>query len=426
MRRSALAWLACAASYAPPRRRTVAPLYAQQSDDDTWEALGLLSTTIEAAKALGPEFARPTPVQSSAIASILKDQSDALIHAQTGSGKTLAYLLPLVERVDSTRQNTQACVVVPTRELGMQVAKVLRRLTKGTVMSLLDGSSLKRQRTWAWAEPPHIVVGNPGPLRKMADYGGLKTLDACSFVVVDEVDSFLDDIDRRESLHRLLNDHLPATRTTVFATASIDAPQHMPGDLQRRRWATRQVAYLSSERGMPSIAHSLVICSKPEARLAVVRQFLKGVFEANAETAAVVFLDAKRLSLLPKIAAVLSQDGLKVDVLDEIADLGSRSSAFEAYVKGETDVLLTTDLAARGLDAPRTSLVVNFDVPRTATSYLHRAGRTARLGRRGAVLTVCEQGERFALERFGNKLGVAIGGLEAGAAAYEALAVGQD
>ena len=177
---------------------------------------------------------------------------------------------------------------------------------------------------------------------------------------------------------------------------------------------------------MPSIAHSLVICSKPEARLAVVRQFLKGVFEANAETAAVVFLDAKRLSLLPKIAAVLSQDGLKVDVLDEIADLGSRSSAFEAYVKGETDVLLTTDLAARGLDAPRTSLVVNFDVPRTATSYLHRAGRTARLGRRGAVLTVCEQGERFALERFGNKLGVAIGGLEAGAAAYEALAVGQD
>ena len=413
-----VACLACtAAAYAPPRRRrAVAPLCAQQGDD-AWEQLGLQPTTAQAARQLGPEFRSPTPAQASAIPSIVQDDSDALIHARTGSGKTLAYLLPLIERIDSSRQATQACVVVPTRELGLQVAKVLRRLTKGTVMSLLDGSSLKWQRTWAWAEPPHVVVGNPTPLRRMADEAGLKSLDACEFVVIDEVDSFLDDDERRDALHRLLNDHLPRQRSTVFATASVDAPQRLPGDLLRRRWATRPVEYLSSERGMPTIQHSLVLCPKPEARLAVLRQFLKGV-----KAATVVFFDAKRLSLLPKIAAALRKDNLRVDVLNESDDLESRSSAFEAFVRGEVDVLLTTDLAARGLDAPRTSLVVNFDVPRTATDYLHRAGRTARLGRRGAVLTICEKSERFALERFGNKLGVGIYELEAGSEAYARLA----
>ena len=286
-------------------------------------------------------------------------------------------------------------------------------------MSLLDGSSLKRQRTWAWAEPPHVVVGNPSPLRRMADEAGLKSLDACAYVVVDEVDAFLDDDERRESLHRLLNDHLPRQRSTVFATASVDAPQRLPGDLLRRRWATRPVQYLSSERGMPAIQHTLVLCPKPEARLAVLRQFLKGVHVPT-----VVFFDEKRLTLLPKIAAALKHDNLRVDVLNEADDLESRSSAFEAFVRGEVDVLLTTDLAARGLDAPRTSLVVNFDVPRTATDYLHRAGRTARLGRNGAVLTICEENERFVVERFGNKLGVGIDEVAAGSEAYARLAGG--
>jgi len=136
----------------------------------------------------------------------------------------------------------------------------------------------------------------------------------------------------------------------------------------------------------------------------------------------VVFFDEKRLTLLPKIASALKQDDLRVDVLNESDDLESRSSAFEAFVRGEVDVLLTTDLAARGLDAPRTSLVVNFDVPRTATDYLHRAGRTARLGRNGAVLTICEENERFVVERFGNKLGVGIDEVAAGAEAYRRLA----
>ena len=170
---------------------------------------------------------------------------------------------------------------------------------------------------------------------------------------------------------------------------------------------------------MPTIQHTLVLCPKPEARLAVLRQFLKGV-----KAATVVFFDGKRLSLLPKIAAALTQDDLRVDVLNEADDLESRSTAFEAFVSGEVDVLLTTDLAARGLDAPRTSLVVNFDVPRTATDYLHRAGRTARLGRNGAVLTICEENERFVVERFGNKLGVGIDEVAAGSEAYARLAGG--
>ena len=126
-------------------------------------AARLTTNNGQAARQLGPEFQSPAPRHGlSSIPSILEDESDALIHARTGSGKTLAYLLPLIERIDSSRQAARPVCRRPTRELGLQVAKVLRRLTTGTVMSLLDGSSLKRQRTWAWAEPPHVaVVGNP-------------------------------------------------------------------------------------------------------------------------------------------------------------------------------------------------------------------------------------------------------------------------
>ena len=301
-------------------------------------------------------------------------------------------------------------------------------LSAGTVMLFGIFFSEWARAKIGWVEPEVEMRSlresySPGDLgfdplgQKPKDEAGLKSLDACAFVVIDEVDSFLDDDERRDALHRLLNDHLPRQRSTVFATASVDAPQRLPGDLLRRRWATRPVSYLSSERGMPTIQHTLVLCPKPEARLAVLRQFLKGV-----KTATVVFFDEKRLSLLPKIAAALKQDDLRVDVLNEADDLESRSSAFEAFVRGEVDVLLTTDLAARGLDAPRTSLVINFDVPRTATDYLHRAGRTARLGRSGAVLTICEKSERFALERFGNKLGVGVDEVAAGSEAYARLA----
>lgn len=148
-------------------------------------------------------------------------RSDAVLHAQTGSGKTLAFLLPFFSLVEPSRAAVQCLVVVPTRELGLQVAGVAKRLAAATgkatggkvqVMSVLDGSSNKRQRAWAWAEPPHIVIGNPENLSKLVSTGAIR-VNAVSYVVVDEVDACLLSEATRSWLHELLARSLSPTHS---------------------------------------------------------------------------------------------------------------------------------------------------------------------------------------------------------------------
>ena len=167
-------------------------------------------------------FVKPTLVQRKALEVILGESRDAVVHAQTGSGKTLAFLLPLFALIDPSRAAVQAIVIVPTRELGLQVASVAKRLAAATgnstggkiqVMSVLEGSSNKRQRAWAWAEPPHIVVGNPESLSRLVRNGAVR-VNAVSYVVVDEVDACLLSEETRASLHELLAHSLSPTHAT--------------------------------------------------------------------------------------------------------------------------------------------------------------------------------------------------------------------
>lgn len=164
-------------------------------------------------------FPTPTLVQREALEVILSGENDAVLHAQTGSGKTLAFLLPLFAAVDPTRSAVQGIIIVPTRELGLQVAAVAKRLAGATnsstggkiqVMSVLEGSKNKRQRAWAWADPPHIVIGNPDNLNRLVLTGAIR-VNAVSYVVVDEVDACLLSEATRASLHELLARSLSPT-----------------------------------------------------------------------------------------------------------------------------------------------------------------------------------------------------------------------
>lgn len=164
-------------------------------------------------------FVNPTLVQREALEVILGGGNDAILHAQTGSGKTLAFLVPLLALVDPSRAAVQGLVVVPTRELGLQVAGVAKRLAAATgnamggkiqVMSVLEGSSNRRQRAWAWAEPPHVVIGNPESLSRLVTNGAIR-VNAVSYVVVDEVDACLLSEGTRASLHELLARNLSPT-----------------------------------------------------------------------------------------------------------------------------------------------------------------------------------------------------------------------
>ncbi|KAH8065424.1 helicase [Aureococcus anophagefferens] len=242
----------------------------------TWQSLNLPPPIVQALTSTD-DYATPTAVQAETIPVAL-DGHDCLIHAQTGSGKTLAYLAPLFARVDASRQTTQAVVIVPTRELGLQVAASpaprRRSAPDGKpvmVMSLLDGSSHRRQRAWAWAEPPHVVVGNAksvrhGRERRVALRGPVR------YVVVDEVDAFLDPAksDDRAALHAFLVGDLengadgagePGVSRDPpdgLATASLEQPRHLAERLASMRWSKKAPSYVrvgAAEATPGSLSH---------------------------------------------------------------------------------------------------------------------------------------------------------------------------
>eukprot|EP01035_Chromulina_nebulosa_P018248 gene18248-23921_t len=184
-------------------------------------------------------------VQSTALPIIL-DGKDVILQSQTGSGKTLVYSLPILSNIDASRAAIQAVIIVPTRELGLQVAGVLKQLSVGSpnkimIMPLVEGSQNRRQQLWAVADPPHIIVGNPKSLQKLVDTGRLR-LNSVSYVVIDEVDACLNNINTRLELHNLLSRKLSNT----FKTGEEDSMENIQESLVYSNLAKNQRDFQSS------------------------------------------------------------------------------------------------------------------------------------------------------------------------------------
>ncbi|KAG5185435.1 DEAD box helicase [Tribonema minus] len=477
-------------------------------DGDTYRELygeRLPQWLIERLEELG--FAKPTLVQQRALDTILAGH-DAVLHAQTGSGKTLAFLVPLFACIDPSRASVQGLVVVPTRELGLQVAAVAKRLAAATgaatggrvmVMSVLEGSNNRRQRAWAWAEPPHVVIGNPETLSALVA-GGAVRCNGVRYVVVDEVDACLRSGDARAALTALLARHLSPTfaqeeeaevpqlpggvavtgaaaaadgarrrvraRQTVFASATVPQHNHFMRQCVAQQWTLAEPVHVQvhpKEAMPPGLTHHYVTCA-PAKKLAALRALVRrelggdGGGGAAAAPRALVFAQANRP--LDQMAAALDADLRKArgggdgsdgssaaaaardggaaaaagggndaaaaaaplaDVLREDLGLARRADAVARYRAGAARVLLTTDLAARGLDVPETTHVFHFDLPADAEGYIHRGGRAGRLGRAGRVVSIVTPEQEFVLQRLANAVGVEVAQLGKAAGAGTAV-----
>lgn len=321
---------------------------------------GLPSWLTNRASELG--YRNPTIIQQRALESILQNE-DVIIHAQTGSGKTLAYLLPLLSIVDASRAAVQGLIVVPTRELGLQVARVAKRLAAGSgrhttargkimVMSVLQGSQNKRQRAWAWAEPPHICVGTPEELTKMVQHGAIR-YNAVKYVVVDEVDACLLKESSSSPLHLLLSRYLSPTfanevdamlhehhwtssvaaaygiatttagasdvrshiishgndRQTVFVSATIPQHNYFRKQCVKNQWVVREPIHICASPGElmpPGLKHSYIVCDSMVSKLGGLRRFLKKEFQAGKLKRVLLFCESDRP--MEEMAQVISKD----------------------------------------------------------------------------------------------------------------------
>ncbi|BAD87358.1 putative RNA helicase [Oryza sativa Japonica Group] len=297
----------------------------------------------------------PTEVQEQSLPVLLSGQ-DCILHAQTGSGKTLAYLLSVFSAIDFGRSSVQALVVVPTRELGMQVTKVARILAAKacTVMALLDGGMLRRQKSWVKAEPPAIIVATVASLCQMIEKRAF-SLQSMRVLVIDEVDFIFGSSKQTDVVH-----------------VHVNPVQPMPSHLQ----------------------HKYAICSKKE-RLHV----LLSLLEKDAPKSGIIFVaeqseKSKKAGHPPSTTVVV--EFLRTTYMGSLEE-----------VKGKGFLLVSTDIASRGFDLPQTSHIYNFDLPKTAIDYLHRAGRTGRepfSKLACSVTTLITEDEHFVLQRFQNEL----------------------
>lgn len=265
-------------------------------------------------------YIEPTEVQKIALPVILSGK-DVVLQAQTGSGKTLAYCLPILANIDSSRASIQAVIIIPSRELGLQVSAVIRQLAAGSskkilVMPLVEGSQNRRQQLWAIAEPPHIVVGTPSQVQKLVSSGRLK-LNSVSYVILDEVDACLSNHNTKKDLHELLsrklsssyqsNDHVDEvgdkmtenlvytnlaknqrdigasansysnTRQTIICSATINQRQHFLSSCYQNGWTQTvpELLHVSPSSLVPSqVDHDYVICDSSQ-KLSCLKYLIK-------------------------------------------------------------------------------------------------------------------------------------------------------
>ncbi|MGK9173160.1 DEAD/DEAH family ATP-dependent RNA helicase [Yokenella regensburgei] len=350
--------------------------------ETTFSDLGLKTSIIEALNDLGYE--KPSPIQAECIPHLLSGR-DVLGMAQTGSGKTAAFSLPLLNNIDPELRAPQILVLAPTRELAVQVAEAMTDFSKhmhGVNVVALYGGQRYDVQLRALRQGPQVVVGTPGRLLDHLKRGTLN-LSGLKGLVLDEADEmlrmgFIEDVET-------IMAQIPAEHQTALFSATM--PEAIRRITRRFMQEPQEVRIQSSVTTRPDISQSYWTVYGMRKNEALVR-FL----EAEDFDAAIIFVRTKNATL--EVAEALERSGYNSAALNGDMNQALREQTLERLKDGRLDILIATDVAARGLDVERISLVVNYDIPMDSESYVHRIGRTGRAGRAGRALLFVENRER--------------------------------
>ncbi|NIY47675.1 DEAD/DEAH family ATP-dependent RNA helicase [Cedecea colo] len=350
--------------------------------ETTFTDLGLNASILKALSDLGYE--KPSPIQAECIPHLLGGR-DVLGMAQTGSGKTAAFSLPLLHNLDPELKAPQILVLAPTRELAVQVAEAMTDFSKhmhGVNVVALYGGQRYDVQLRALRQGPQIVVGTPGRLLDHLKRGTLN-LSSLKGLVLDEADEmlrmgFIEDVET-------IMAQIPEGHQTALFSATM--PEAIRRITRRFMKEPQEVRIQSSVTTRPDISQSYWTVHGMRKNEALVR-FL----EAEDFDAAIIFVRTKNATL--EVAEALERSGYNSAALNGDMNQALREQTLERLKDGRLDILIATDVAARGLDVERISLVVNYDIPMDSESYVHRIGRTGRAGRAGRALLFVENRER--------------------------------
>lgn len=355
------------------------------SEPVTFESLNLSPAILKAVEELG--YKTPSEIQAQCIP-LLLERKDVLGLAQTGTGKTAAFALPLLNNIDPSVKQPQILVLTPTRELAIQVAEAFEQYAKHTrgveVLALYGGQSYSIQLS-ALRRGAQIIVATPGRLIDHINRGTIK-FDALQALVLDEADEmlrmgFIDDVES-------IMEKTPREKQTCLFSATM--PKQIQ-NISSKYMNNPEQIHISARNSTVSSVEQVFWNAHVHKNKAIVR-FL----EAEQYEGAIVFVRTRNDTV--QLAELLEREGFSAAPLNGDMNQQARERTVDRLKSGMLNVVIATDVAARGLDVDRLSLVINYDIPQDSEAYVHRIGRTGRAGRTGKAILFVKHNERYLLK----------------------------
>ena len=346
---------------------------------------------------VGLHIVVPTEIQEKTIPIVLNQKEDIVVLAKTGSGKTAAFGLPLIQLIDTDNTDIQGLILAPTRELGQQIYTNLVSFAGDnqniTIVSLCGGTPVKPQIE-SLKTANHLVVATPGRLLDLIKRDAIN-IKNIKYLVLDEADEMVSAL--KEEVDEIIK-IIPKTRRTLLFTAT------MPGTIKQlvQNYMSKKIVHIDADMetvGHQGIDHQYVVV-EPIEKLEVLLHFLT----TKEGERGIIFCKTK--AAVNKLAKNLAINKFSSGAIHGSLTQGIRDRIMGQFREGQIDILVATDLAARGIDVKEISYVVNYHLPDTYDTYVHRSGRTARAGANGFSLTVLQQEEVEDITNFEKELGI--------------------
>lgn len=350
--------------------------------------LGLSPEILSAITDMG--YTEPTPIQERAIPVILSEGQDLVALAQTGTGKTAAFGLPIIGQINYETRSIQALMLAPTRELCVQIAKDLERFgaySKGLKIAAIYGGASMEGQIRQLRQLPQIVVGTPGRTLDMIRRGALK-VEGIRWLVLDEADEMLK-MGFQEDMDAILA-ATPDTRQTLLFSATM--PHEIVGMTRRCMKNPREISVGQKNTGSANIEHWFYVVHPKDKYLA-----LKRIADLHPDIYGIVFCKTRLET--QEIASALIEDNYNADALHGDLSQSQRDHVMARFRSGHLQLLIATDVAARGLDVDNLTHIINYRLPDQLDSYIHRSGRTGRAGKKGISISIIGPRDRRSIKQ---------------------------
>jgi ATP-dependent RNA helicase DeaD len=359
----------------------------------TFKDLGLNPQLIEALDALG--FESPTPIQEKSIPHLLKSENDLIALAQTGTGKTAAFSLPILNQIDVDDRSTQALILSPTRELCLQICRDIEtfssKMKKVTTAALYGGASI-RDQIRALSSGVQVIVGTPGRTldlieRKRLDISGIQ------YLVLDEADEMLS-MGFQDSLDAIL-ENTPKEKQTILFSATM--PKEIRRIAKKYMNDPQEISVITENKSATNVSHEYYMTHEKHRYMV-----LKRIADFNPDMYSIVFCRTRRETQM--VADKLMEDGYNAESIHGDLSQAQRDQVMQRFRDKKLHMLVATDVAARGIDVDDLTHVINYNLPDSLETYVHRSGRTGRANKLGICVTIINAREGGRIRQLENTI----------------------